>query len=274
MKLIPDRLSPADYHLIILAPAATRVPAVFQNVVNNRQRHASTLADMQKMRGGIYLKEGGVRPWQLTGDGRHCQTIDKDSWHLLTVDQEGKVCACVRYLEHNNSVQFQKLELRNSGLATNAEWGRRLKFAIEAEIAVARVKGISYAEVGGWALVDERRCTTEALRTALATYGLAQLLGGSLGVTTATVRNCSSSILRRIGGRPLEVGGSELPPYYDPQYECEMEILRFASYSMNPRYKGWIDQIRVGLLTVPVLCAGADWTETDLDYSEILAGVF
>ncbi len=120
-------------------------------------------------------------------------------------------------------------------------------------MAAARQQGISYVEVGGWALAKERRCTGEALRTALATYGLARLLGGCVGVATATVRNRSSSILRRIGGGALEVEGEQLPAYYDPQYKCQMEIVRFASSSPNPKYGRWIDQIAATLLHVPVL---------------------
>ncbi len=229
---------------------------------------------MQKMRGGIYLRDGAIQTRDLSRDGRHCQAADADSWHLLTLDRDGRVSASVRYHEHPNTVPFDALGLRHSALAKSFDWASRLRTAVELELAAARAQSLSYVEVGGWALADERRCTTEALRTALATYALAQLLGGCLGVTTATVRNRSSSILRRIGGRPLEAGGSELPRYYDPQYECEMEILRFTSYAMNPKYQTWIDEIRSSLLTVPVLCPETGVTDIgfdDLAHSEVLA---
>jgi len=49
------------------------------------------------------------------------------------------------------------------------------------------------------------------------------------------------------------VEGVELPPYYDPQYSCEMEMLRFESCSPNPKYEGWIEEIRAHLLTAPVI---------------------
>ena len=83
--------------------------------------------------------------------------------------------------------------------------------------------------------------------------GWRRILGGCVGVATATVRNSSSSILRRIGGGALEIGGEKLPAYYDPQYKCQMEIVRFTSSSPNPRYWRWIDQISATLLNVPVL---------------------
>jgi hypothetical protein len=85
-------------------------------------------------------------------------------------------------------------------------------------------------------LHEQFRGTTDALRIALAAYALAESLGGCIGITTATCRNRSSSILRRIGGRSLEAGGVEIPPYYDPFYRCDMEILRFDSAAPNPKF--------------------------------------
>jgi hypothetical protein len=217
------------------------------------RRYESILADMQRMRGRIYLEDGAIGHQQLGSDLRHRSPADNESWHLLTLDQRGFVSGCVRYREHRNTVSFQDLGLRNCALAECSQWGVKLKAAVESDLAAARRQEISYVEVGGWALAKERRCTGEALRTALATYGLAQILGGCVGIATATVRNSSSSILRRIGGGALEIGGEKLPGYYDPKYNCQMEIVRFTSSSPNPRYWRWIDQISADLLKVPVL---------------------
>src|SRR5262249_46160257 len=153
---------------------------------------------------------------------RHHLSIDRDSWHLLAMDNAGAVCGCVRYRAHESTTCFQELGVRHSALAHNPTLGVRLRDAVEAELREARRREVSYVEVGGWAIAPEFRCTSESVRTALATYSLAQVLGGSIGITTATVRHCSSSILRRIGGRPLEDASGEIPPYYDPQYGCEM----------------------------------------------------
>jgi hypothetical protein len=88
---------------------------------------------------------------------------------------------------------------------------------------------------------------------ALAAYSLGQLFGGAVGVSTATRRHCSSSILRRIGGKSLENAGIAIPPYYDPQYKCDMEILRFHSWKPNPRYLVWIEEIGRSLQHIPVI---------------------
>jgi hypothetical protein len=89
----------------------------------------------------------------------------------------------------------------------------------------------------------------------LATYALAQKLGGCVGITTATVRNCSSRILRKIGGRPLEVAEQTLPAYYDPQYRCDMELLRFESSAPNPKYQARMARLADYLPELPVVCA-------------------
>jgi len=253
MKLIPGSFSASHQQLILLAPDNARIPATFRNVAVDPLRHQEILADMQKMRGRIYLEDGAIARWQLERDDRHCSPADNESWHLLTLDDHGCVSGCVRYREHRNTTLFHGLGLRECALASCAQWGTKLEAAVESDLATARQLAISFVEVGGWALAKERRCTGEALRTALATYSLAEILGGCVGLATATVRHRSASILRRIGGQSLEFGGEMLPPYYDPQYNCEMEIVRFKSDAPNHKYRRWIEQISATLLDVPVL---------------------
>jgi hypothetical protein len=88
-------------------------------------------------------------------------------------------------------------------------------------------------------------------------YALAAELGGCIGITTATVRHCSSRILRKLGGRSLEVGGVSLPSYFDPRYGCEMEILRFESRTLNRRYGVAVDRMFARFQDVRVIAAEA-----------------
>jgi hypothetical protein len=92
---------------------------------------------------------------------------------------------------------------------------------------------------------------------AMATYALAQTLGGGVGISTVTQRHSSSSILRRLGGQMLEHEGGELPPYYDPEYKCGMEVLRFYSWSPNPRYKAWVENMTAMLEDTTVISSAA-----------------
>jgi hypothetical protein len=49
------------------------------------------------------------------------------------------------------------------------------------------------------------------------------------------------------------LGTEAIPPYYDPLYGCEMELLRFDSTSPNPRYAEWIQACYEMLIESPVI---------------------
>jgi hypothetical protein len=101
-----------------------------------------------------------------------------------------------------------------------------------------------------------------ALKTVLATYAWSQLLGGAIGITTATERNHSADILRRLGGKRLVWDGEELPAYYDHRYRCQMEVLRFDSREPNRKYESMLSELRDQIACAPVVCtpiASEDW---------------
>ena len=247
-----DHISDA---LVLLAPAGCFIPESFTRRCVGRDIHARWLSEAQIVRGSIYLADGAVQASQINADGRHVQRSDYDSWHLLAVDGNGEVQGCARYRHLTGNVGFDDLGVRESWLARCGQWGATLKAAVEAEIVLAKQRGAAFSEVGGWAIVPERRCTAEALRIAMATYSLARSLGGCIGISTATERHRSSSILRRIGGRSLEYGGTELPSYYDPQYRCQMEVLRFDSSSPDASCSHWVEQLSNRLAEVAVVAA-------------------
>jgi hypothetical protein len=210
---------------------------------------------MQKLRGSVYLKDGAIDAAQLT-DGKHRLDVDESSWHLLVLDQDDRVCGCVRHHVYPEKTDFPNMDVSRSALAQSEEWGEKLKAAVNSELGLSRRLDLPCVEIGGWALAEGIRGTTEAVRMALAMYSLSQVLGGSIGISTATRRHCSASILRRIGGRGLQYEGSELPAYDDPQFKCKMEVLRFYSWAPNPRYSVWIEKIKQELRAVPVLTRG------------------
>jgi len=252
MKLVRETRRKLGRGFVLLAPPQTHL-TLFDHVDDNPERHRRLLADAQKLRGSIYVRDGAIQPWQLSAGGRHIQRADELSWHLLTVDQSDSVTACIRYFAHEPGASFWDLMVSRSPLAQSAYLGPRVREAVQAELDCARQRGFSYVELGGWAICEQLRCTTEALRTLLTVYALSQLLGGALGISAATTRHHSSSILRRVGGRPLMARGGEVPPYYDSQYNCEMELLSFDSMSPNPRYAEWIRECREAILEVPVV---------------------
>jgi len=243
--------------LVLLAPSTLEDSGAFDNVLIDNRRHEELLADMQCFRGRIYLSDNAIRPDELTADGRHAMRIDDESWHILSIDGGGRVCACLRYHDESGAAGFEDLYLRHSTPARCAKLGSQFRTAVTREMERARRIGLGFGEMGGWAVGEERRLTLEPLRLVLATCALLQLLGGCAGVATASFRHHSSTILRRIGLTSLLLNGAALPPYYDPYYRCDMEVLRFDSRYPNPRYSDWIHSLRMSLPAAPVICRSA-----------------
>jgi hypothetical protein len=115
---------------------------------------------------------------------------------------------------------------------------------------------MGFGEVGGWAVAESHRRTLEPVGILLATYGLLELLGGCIGVATATCRHASSSILRKIGLSSLICDGVELTPYFDSAYGCQMEVLRFDSRFPSSKYAGWVTELAGILRDSPVIHRG------------------
>ncbi len=212
---------------------------IFHDVREDVSRYDQLLAAMQRLRGRLYLQDGAIRQEDLTTDGRHVCPADRRGWHLLCLDphDDREVLGCARWLLHDPFAAFGHLQLQHAAIAQCQKWGRQFRSAVEGEIQAARRSGVSYVEVGGWALDERVRGTTEALRSAVATFAWTRLIGGALAIGTVTRRNGSASILRRMGGQSLTMGETEIPPYFDPRYNCEMEVLRFDSRLVNPRYE-------------------------------------
>src|ERR1700688_933788 len=202
-----------DLRFVLLAPASGHSSCAWRAPRQSRQLHDSFLRGIQKFRGRIYLKDAAIQDWQLDGHGGYRMHGDERSWHLILVSGEEQIVGCARYLVHSNTVAFEDLVLRNAALSRDKCWGKKMRSALETEIRIARSEGVPYVELGGWALDEAFRGTKAALKTLLASYAWARLIKGCRCACTATVRHGSSSILRRIGGRPLEYFGENLPSY-------------------------------------------------------------
>jgi hypothetical protein len=252
LRLLERAINTLDDRLVLLAPPGD-IPASFQNVVTDGHYHARLVREMQALRGKVYLADGAVDKTQLTRDGLHQTAEDNISWHLLTLDERQRVTGCAWYLQHDDAVHAHQLRVRHCPLALMAAWRDKLWRCVESEIVRARRECIRYAEVGGWAVSERSRRTSEGMLLALAGYSLGRICGECLGITTATVRHCSASILRRLGGAPLSLDGMAMPSYYDPRYKCEMEILRFDSRRPNSKYASLVDVLHEKMVNVRVI---------------------
>ena len=254
MKTVNSRQNGSERQILLLAPEPAAVPSVFKRVYPSAEHHSVFLDGIQRLRGATYLRDGAISPEDLSSDGRHIQAADSSSWHIVIVKRDASVVGCARFHKHDNNIAFEQLAVQESALSNDTEWGPKLRVAVEAEIAKARQAGFSYVEIGGWAVAEDSRHSSEVLLTAIANYSLSRLLGGSLGISTATVRHNSAAMLRRIGGKNLQVSGTKLPRYYEPRHRCEMEILCFDSRFPGRKHESLIEQLRNRLSLTPVIC--------------------
>jgi hypothetical protein len=267
LKLLERNIASIERRLVLLAPPQAALPEAFTNVTIDATRHKQLVREMQSVRGSIYLHEGNLKHDDLSADGLHQTPEDKSSWHLLWTDAAGQVSSCAWYLEHENTTSIQSLRVRHCPLTRVEEWRDKLHGAVASEIARARRDGLRYAEVGGWAVSKDRRCTSEGLVLALAAYGLCRMLGGALGITTANVTHSSSAILLRLGGSHLEFNGTPMPAYFDAKYNTNIELLRFDSRRPSAKYLGLIEMLKTKLASVSVIAnaveAGVPYQSAD-----------
>lgn len=257
----------------ILPPSKTALPGGFRNVETDPKRYERLLASMQRVRGDAYVKDGAIRADELSADGRHSLPVDEHSWHVLSLDRAGQVTSCLRFLDESHASGFESLWIRQAALTQCPEQGSRFRNAVEREMVRARQMRMGFGEVGGWAVAETHRRTLEPVGILLATYGLLELLGGCIGVATATFRHASSTILRKIGLSSLAAEGVELAPYFDPSYGCQMEVLRFDSRFPSSKYAGWVTEL-VGILReAPVISRGGMSTAFGSIWTKINAPV-
>src|ERR1700722_6715993 len=229
---------------LLLAPHNAGIADCFQDITRDPNAYIRRLTDMQVMRGSITLKEGEIHNSDLDAESRHIMSGDTESWHILRLLQNGSVCGCVRILVHSNYSTFSDLRLASSAIAKSVDWGPRVRAVVDAEIALALGSKSMIVEPGGWVIDEMLRGSPEAVAIALSVFAWSQLVGKSLAYVTATVKHGSSCMLRRLGGRSLNHDGVDIPRYYDPEYNCEMELLHIDQNSLNPRFESAMKPLR------------------------------
>jgi len=241
------------YRVQLLAPAHAGTLVSEVPTLEDPELHDHYLSSLQCLRAQAYLEDGAIEPWQIDNRGRFWMDGDEESWHFLLVNDANRAIACLRLLLHENTISFDQLRLTRSHLANDPVWGAKLRTAVEADLVEARQQNIGYAELGGWAIDADYRCTKAALETLLASYAWGQIVGDCLSSCTATVRHRSAMILRRLGGKSLTANGEIIPSYHDPHYGCQMEILRFDSRDIDNRFVRLVRETRQQLESSTVI---------------------
>ena len=183
--------------VVLLAPAGyVAGPLRYRDILTPYNHF---LAGAQRLRGEIYVRDGAISPTDLMDDGRHLQQVDGKSWHLLIVDGKERVRGCIRFCVHPSDVRYTDLDALHCLRLRSELLGPRIRRALQSHIDRSRLLGFSYVEVGGWAVSEEIRCTSEVLRMVLMIYAFGKLIGGTYGLMKLSIQQKSTSILEHIG---------------------------------------------------------------------------
>lgn len=243
------------YGFALLAPEGAAFQSGAGSCWVDSPRYRALLSGMQMLRGRTYLEDGAISLADVDAAGRFRLEDDEACWHILLTERQ-EVVGCVRVKTFGPDAGFDQMRVRHSPLALDPIYGPKVRAAVEADLHLARRSGLGYAEIGGWALAHAWRGTKAALDILAASYALGEMLGGCLGLATASFRHGSASILKKIGAMPFAFEDEELPPYHDARYGCQMELLRFTRTPVQ-RYALLIDPIRKALEQTPIILGKA-----------------
>jgi hypothetical protein len=236
-----------SYRFQLLAPAKTSLPSALKYAIKDADKYRHYLSSLQRLRAQTYFEDGAITQRDIDPFGRFPMHQDDDCWHFLLIDTSDEVVGCVRYLLHSPAATFEDLWVSRAPVARDPLWGPTLRRAVESDLLWLCERKLCFAEVGGWTIHPDYRHTRAALEVVLGSFAWSFLVSAGIGCATATIRNNSSGILRRIGGVSYEAGGCGVPAYHDDAYGCSMEILRFHFRSFDPRYRRIVQDIRLRL---------------------------
>jgi hypothetical protein len=100
LKALDRNIASASERIVFLAPSAADISPVFRRVASDDAQYSSLVADVQRFRGGIYLKDGAIQPQDLTSDGRHLTEDDTAGTCCFSTSSVGSACAL--YLKHQS----------------------------------------------------------------------------------------------------------------------------------------------------------------------------
>lgn len=230
----------------VVAPSRREVPRTRIDNIVSSELHSDLMFDIQKLRGEVYREYAGIAA-HLLPDGRHWHRLDSQSWHIVLQDQSGEIVGCARYRIIDS---FDDLICSKAAVALSPITGPVFKSVFAQQLAEVRRRGLHYGEASAWALNARARCSTAAVNIALMSFALAEWLGGGVGLTTASTRHHASSILKRIGGSPF----ANLEPYYEPMFDCFIELLHLDVRNLETRCAVKLNEMRAELREALILC--------------------
>ena len=204
--------------------------------------YEDALSAIQRLRGALYVADGAIRSSTLDPKGRHQCEDDHLSYHLALWNGEVQGCARVRlHPPHKPAQDYRVHELIDR---MHPRPSAEYRVALQEFISQSEKRGYRLGEVGGWAVSKSHQASRAAMALPLAGWSFSRICGKQIWIASATERNRSAEMLRRIGGWPLKLGGADLPPFFDSVYNCQMQLLCFCSDVLNPKFESAVAELQ------------------------------
>ncbi|WP_266368041.1 hypothetical protein [Tellurirhabdus rosea] len=200
--------------------------------------YESTIDEIQRFRGRIYVQDEALPPTALDLTGRHRSTLDYRAWHLVTRNPQGLTMGVMRVPFYVAGTPVDEFGFAKVLERMNRTEQIFYKTTIQQFIDESAQAGYTaVGEPGGWA-VDKALCNRQTgLNLALATFALHRLQGRTVAVATATVKHHAADLLKMLGAfNPFE--GTGHARFYDPFFRCEMEFLFVYAEKVAERFEG------------------------------------
>lgn len=200
------------------------------------QNYDALLCDIQRLRGNRYVADGAIPAAALDAQGRHVTAEDEHSYHLAVWN--GVVQGCLRIQLHPQAERhFTEFRVYDLIRRMPPEMAQKYHAGLEEFMCYGESRNYQITETGGWAVAEKFQFNAASLALPLARWSFSRILPRQISIAAATERNGSAEMLKRIGGWRLKLNGEELPPFYDPGYKCQMELLCFDSDILNPKFE-------------------------------------
>jgi hypothetical protein len=202
----------------------------------------AVLGSIQRLRGSVYLEDGALPISAVEPDGRHLSELDEMSYHLTLWN--GKVEGCLRLTPYPHSYPAENYKVFELIRRMPGVQAKIYAAAFKNCLAEWQAKGFQLGETGGLAIAGMYRMNAVSMIIPLAGWSLSRIKKRLVCIASATERNGSAEILRRLGGWRIKHEGVELPPFFDSAYGCDMEFIAFNSETLNPKFEASVTGIQ------------------------------
>jgi hypothetical protein len=248
--------------LTIVAPSVAQVPDWLSNVLANERVYQEVIEEIQRFRGYVYVQDKAIPSSALDEQGRHYSEYDYRAWHIIFRERRQELCGAIRvglvdYGDYGDTEESDPLQVLQFLSHIPSDTKAPLETAVRRFLDNCRTLAPSICEPGAWAVAEDVRKSRVAPILAASIWSLGRVMGGGIGVATATTRHGSADILKKMGGFDLFLNGMPLVPFYDSYHQCYIELIGFDSDYLNPRLEPTVAEVQDYISNLPIITTDA-----------------